>query len=132
MGPVACVTTATATQSQAAVSTQEGLRDEVVAAVAGEEAELSLSVGLGMTLFHPQDFSYRNPVPAYPSLSFLCVANWAASIFLFLSQEKKTGFFYTGEKTQAECLLMGGKAGGGGQRAVLMCSLQLEGSAYMF
>lgn len=40
MGPIAYVTSATAMQSQAAVSTQEGLRDEVAAAVAGEEAGL--------------------------------------------------------------------------------------------
>lgn len=98
MGLTACITSATAMKSQAPVSTQEGLRAEVAAAVAGEEVGLSLSLVLGMTLFHPKDFAHRNPIPAHSILSSLCAANWAASVFLFLSQEKKSGFFYTGEK----------------------------------
>lgn len=56
VGPVACITSATAMKSQAAVFTQERLRAEVAAAVAGEEVGLSVSVVLGMTLFYPQDF----------------------------------------------------------------------------
>lgn len=81
--PAACITSATVMQSQvAAVSIQEELRAEGAAAVVGEEAGLSLSVGLGMTCFHPHDSAHRNPVPAHPIFSSLCVANWATCLYL--------------------------------------------------
>lgn len=124
MRPAACITSATDMRSQAAVSTQEGLRAEVAAAVVGEEVGLSLSVGLGMTLFHAHDSAPRNPVPAHPILSSL----WkkATSAFFYLFQEKKMVFLrrlklnvYSWVRT-------------GGQRAVVVCSLQLEEGAHMF
>ena len=112
LGPAACITSATAMQSQvAAASTQEGLRAEVAAAVAGKEAGLSPSARLGVTCLHPQDFAHRNAVPAYPIFSSLHLAKRAASAFVFLSQERKTVVCYTAEKPQAESLLMGGDRG---------------------
>lgn len=53
-------------KSQATVFTQEWLRGEVAAAVAGEEVGLSVSVVLGMTLFYPQDFCTQEPNSSPP------------------------------------------------------------------
>lgn len=122
LGPDACITSAMAVQSQvAAASTQERLRADVAAAVAGKEAGLSPSARLGVTCLCPQDFAHRNPVPAHPIFSSLHLAKWVASVFVFLSQERKTVVCYTAEKPEASCV------GRGGQRAVLVGSLQLPG-----
>lgn len=92
VGPAACITSATAMKSQAAVFTQEQLRAEVAAAVAGEEVGLSVSVVLGMTLFYPQDFCTQEPSSS-PSHSLPSV--WQTGQLLSFSsypRRRKQGF----------------------------------------
>lgn len=106
------LTSPMAVQSQvAAASTEEGLRAKVAAAEAGKEAGLSPSASLGVACLHPQDFAHRDSVPAHSIFSSLHLAKWAASAFVFLTQEKKPVVCCTAEKPQAESLLIDGDRG---------------------